>query len=244
MEDWAIKTELIDFIAFTKREIVSFSEGLSEQEKKTRGALAAWAPVDVFNHLVFWGNHFNQQLQMAQEGKKPPVAGDYLDQINDGVFFENADKPFPDSFKEFCGVLDQSEILLSEYSNKDLLNSGLYDYLGNRSILNRALGTIGWHVLFHLSDYLQNSGRLANAADLQETFSAKLKVFPTWEANAIYNLACFYAQIGEEEKAVENLRTAFHLRPDLIEWAKTDKDLDPIRDMQQFKALFINTAKD
>jgi hypothetical protein len=58
------------------------------------------------------------------------------------------------------------------------------------------------------------------------------------EANAIYNLACFFALIGEKEKALNNLKTAFIARPDLIEWSKNDNDLDALREDSDFKALF------
>ena len=65
-----------------------------------------------------------------------------------------------------------------------------------------------------------------------------LRDFPTWKTNAIYNLAFFFAQIGSKEKSINNLKTAFIIRPDLIEWAKNENDLDALRNGLDFKALF------
>ena len=73
---------------------------------------------------------------------------------------------------------------------------------------------------------------------VQEKYTKKLRGFPTWEANAIYNLACFFTLIGEKENAIINLETAFIARPDLIEWSKNDNDLDALREDTDFKALF------
>ena len=58
-----------------------------------------------------------------------------------------------------------------------------------------------------------------------------------WQGQYIYNLGCFYAQTGENEKAIKNLGRAFPFDQDLIEWSKTDTDLDGIRDEPGFKAL-------
>jgi tetratricopeptide (TPR) repeat protein len=52
-----------------------------------------------------------------------------------------------------------------------------------------------------------------------------------------YNAACFFAQVGERELALEHLRRSLELDPKTREWARTDRDLDPIRDDPSFPAL-------
>ena len=46
---------------------------------------------------------------------------------------------------------------------------------------------------------------------------------------AAYNHGCFYAKHGRAAEAMPYLRQGIELRPDLREWAKQDRDLDPIR---------------
>lgn len=52
-----------------------------------------------------------------------------------------------------------------------------------------------------------------------------------------YNLACAESRLGETDPAVEHLRAALELRPSLTELARTDTDLDAIRDDPRFAEL-------
>ncbi len=45
-----------------------------------------------------------------------------------------------------------------------------------------------------------------------------------------FALACFAARMGDRERALEHLRTAFENDPRTREWAKDDSDLDSLRD--------------
>lgn len=55
--------------------------------------------------------------------------------------------------------------------------------------------------------------------------------------SVLYNLACFEARAGERDAALEHVRRAVELDPQTGEWAKTDEDLDSIRDDPRFPAL-------
>jgi tetratricopeptide (TPR) repeat protein len=56
-------------------------------------------------------------------------------------------------------------------------------------------------------------------------------------ASFLYNLACFEAQAGRTEDAIEHITRAVELDPKKIgEWAATDTDLDPIRSDPRFPA--------
>jgi uncharacterized Ntn-hydrolase superfamily protein len=50
------------------------------------------------------------------------------------------------------------------------------------------------------------------------------------DGDVLYNLACYEAMAGRHAAAVEHLRRAFELQPSFRELARTDGDLDPIRD--------------
>jgi hypothetical protein len=47
---------------------------------------------------------------------------------------------------------------------------------------------------------------------------------------AVYNVACFHALAGRLDQARPLLRDAFRLRPDLLDWARQDSDLEGMRD--------------
>lgn len=52
-----------------------------------------------------------------------------------------------------------------------------------------------------------------------------------------FNLACAYSLTGRKSEALEHLRSAIELDDDFLEGAKTDSDLDSIRDDPEFSAI-------
>ncbi len=52
-----------------------------------------------------------------------------------------------------------------------------------------------------------------------------------------YNVACLDAVQGRREAALDGLRRALELRPELAEWAGEDDDLASLRDDPEFRAL-------
>jgi hypothetical protein len=75
-----------------------------------------------------------------------------------------------------------------------------------------------------------NAGDWAKARDVVAEGLAEHGDHPS----LLYNLACFEAQTGDTEAAVEHVTRAFELDPKLREHAKSDTDLDPIRDRPDF----------
>ena len=54
------------------------------------------------------------------------------------------------------------------------------------------------------------------------------------DGTLLYNLACAEAQLGETDAAVSHLGEAIEIRPAFAENARTDSDLEPIRDDPRF----------
>jgi tetratricopeptide (TPR) repeat protein len=61
-------------------------------------------------------------------------------------------------------------------------------------------------------------------------------------ANAWNNRACAYADLGDVDQAIENLQTAINLDAKYREMAKTDADLDRIRNDVRFQMLIGESA--
>lgn len=57
------------------------------------------------------------------------------------------------------------------------------------------------------------------------------------DPGTLYNVACFYAKVGEKEKALSILEDAIRSGFAHREWVENDGDLDPIRDDDRFKAI-------
>jgi hypothetical protein len=77
-----------------------------------------------------------------------------------------------------------------------------------------------------------NAGDWAKARDVVAEGLAEHGEHPS----LLYNLACYEAKAGDSDAAVKHVTRAFELNSDLREHAKTDTDLDPIRDRPDFPA--------
>jgi adenylate cyclase len=53
----------------------------------------------------------------------------------------------------------------------------------------------------------------------------------------LYNLACMYARLGNNEEALKHLESAIDKGYGHKDWIEHDSDLDPIRESARFKAL-------
>lgn len=53
----------------------------------------------------------------------------------------------------------------------------------------------------------------------------------------IYELGCWEAEYGDQDKALDYLRTALEKEPKIREWMQEDDDLSSLREDPQFKAL-------
>jgi mannose-6-phosphate isomerase-like protein (cupin superfamily) len=60
--------------------------------------------------------------------------------------------------------------------------------------------------------------------------------FPN-EAGIIYNIACNEALLGRTDNAIEHLKSAIQADGRVVELARTDTDMDPIREDTRFKEL-------
>jgi predicted Zn-dependent protease len=78
----------------------------------------------------------------------------------------------------------------------------------------------------HAAFCLHELGRTREALDLLARGPASLRTKPVY----YYNLGCYLARLGEEEKALHLLRQSFEMDGSLRRHARHDPDLDPLRD--------------
>jgi len=237
MENAQIKKEMLELFKSLRHELAGIIDNLNESQKQECGSLQRWGAKDMLVHLAFWGDHFNRQVEAVRAGKPVPEAGDYYEILNDGILLRNKDKSFEDARREEEAVFDRSITLLEAENPNDLVDPQKYTHMNGKTLLDRALGTECYHVAAHISDFYLKEGSYDKAARLQETYTSKLLDFPTWKANAYYNLACFYSLNGKKDKAISNLELAFKERPDLKDWSKKDMDINPLREEKGYKAL-------
>ncbi len=204
------------------------------------GPPEGWTYKDHLAHLAAWREIAAEVLRAARGvGPVPEAVGvDQLDATNARIYELNRDRT-PEDVKQYgfetyvrlAAELDacSDEILLSPRPDRPEMETW------------RVLpGNLETHVAMHLSQLHLEEGDYA-AAEKAElwAFEVARKAAPDDRARAgtSYNLGCFYARAGRVEPAVARLREAFAGDPTLVEWARSDPDLDRLREHPAIRAL-------
>ncbi len=156
---------------------------------------------------------------------------------NTQTYLENKDRSAADIRAEARASWERLEQAVEACSEEDLVkpNPAQPDV----PVWDTASGSyahLGLHLMFWHMD--SNNVKAAEAAQIW-AWEVDSQIFPTpnSKAYADYNLACFYAKVGKPGKAVPLLRQSFETVPELADNARTDPDLDRIRDDPRFKEL-------
>lgn len=235
------KKTLIRLLNYSRACLQEFADSIPETEHNLVGEPDRWTAKDQLAHIAHWQADFNHRL--AQREKQPPQATD-VDKENLKVFHQYRDKSWleirkllDDTFQEFSRDLR----LLSE---EELLSSTIMPTISNRALWRSIVGSGIIHCLSHLGIVYSERGDKNKTIEIEETILEDMQSLdedPKWQGTNIYNLACAYALAGFSDKAVEKLKIALEMNPDLTEWSSHDTDLDSIRNMPEYISLYPET---
>jgi serine/threonine protein kinase/Flp pilus assembly protein TadD len=143
-----------------------------------------------------------------------------------------------------------SELDPAEYQAMNLLalclhGLGRHDEakLVSRSALERTERHIALHPDDARAHYL-GSHALHNLGEDERALSwaaRALEIDPS-ENSTIYNVACLYVQLGDNDRAFDLLETAVRNGFGQKEWIENDPDLTPLRDKPRYKALLLQLS--
>jgi hypothetical protein len=234
------KDTLIELRQLIYQSLLAFIAGLDESERAAEGQPDNWAIKNALVHVALWDERLGINLQAIGKGRPATNWGNF-NEVNARDFEAHRH----DSWEQVEALLESSQqTLLAGLQSLDEAQMGQTDLLPGdqeRPLWNRVSGSCITHPLIHMTDYLASSGRAQQALEMILELSqpmSKLDEGDPWQGLVIYNQACYYALTGHSTKAITLLGQALPLNPGLIEWSKQDSDLDSLRELPEFQALY------
>lgn len=233
------KASLIELLRRGYEQNMRFYETLTDEERRAGGSLEHWSAKDTLGHIVAWNEKMVQRLEAAARGEDTPAVQDV-----DGANAELYALFQPLTWEELLAKMDQvNQALLGRVqalAEDELRASDRYSWQSGQPVWRRIAGNGFLHPQAHLTQYYFEHGRGALADQMNEKDLPLLRELDDsadWQGTVLYNMACFHSLSGRVEQALDGLRQAFSLRPDLAEYSKGDTDLDPIRQQPAYQEL-------
>lgn len=197
-----------------------------------------WTAKDQLAHLMSWRQVAIAELDAARTGGPVPDFSTDSDVENVKFYAQTHDQPAAVIIEAAAASWDAMAASVLACSEETLEGPR------PRRPYQKLWMVVPLNVYNHLAEHLaywrwdQDDETAAEQA-MMWGHDLAIATFPDdrTRGSADYNLACIYAQKGMTAKALPLLKRGFELRPDLVEWAKTDTDLDPIRSNPELAEL-------
>lgn len=235
-----LKVEILDLIQRAHEEEQAFAARLPDEERATIGTLERWSAKDLVAHMMVWQERLAQNIHAGSRGETPPAVGD-VDQANAEIFEANRNRSWGDILAYAARAYGSLAETVHAMRDGDLLSTQVLPWQNNRPLWRTIVGTGYSHPISHLTQYYAEHAQVRRGTELSEEAAdrlAQLDDSPDWRGVVRYNLACYYALAGQAEKAMDALREALRLAPDLTEWSKQDPDLVSLRERPDYQSLY------
>ena len=207
-----------------------------EQARSATGTVENWAAKDHFAHIATWQEWQARRLAAIASGNPPDRPAE-----NDVVFAQYRDEPWDTIWAWAMRALDEDAAMVAQTSEEDLTDPNRFPWSNGRSFVSSFISNVYLHPIEHLVQMYEERGDDDAAERVQlESVALIRDLFGKGEeyANAVYNLGCFYAKRGRASDAIARVGEALAVNPRLTEWSKEDSDLDSLRDLPAFQALY------
>jgi hypothetical protein len=233
----AFNEQLAELVAWAQAEAHRWAGSLSTEERAAAGRADAWGARDLLVHFAEWGAVSREQMAARVAGRELPKLPDD-DEINQVFFERNQALSWVETVAKFDAAYDALQAQLRSMSDEALRRAEPPEN-GRPVWFDIAFGTAD-HLARHLAENyaIRGDGDAADALILASSERlAALDDSPRYSGLIPYNLACHHALRGRREQALDTLRRALAIRPDMAGYAGQDPDFTSLRDDPAFQAL-------
>src|SRR6266571_101545 len=228
-----LKTIVLDLLQQGHLDEEAFLQELGETERTAIGTPAFWSAKDHVAHRMFWHQNLVLKLTAILQHQEIPPSEESDDQINAMVFEEHKLHPWSALHAESERVYAELIQLIEQLSEDDLTAPNRFPSItGEKPLYAAFIGSCYEHDQEHLAQYYSDRHDLPRVMQIREKCANRIMQaeVPAWVKGwFLYNLACFYAQQNQLEKAAALLPEALTFAPDLQEQSKSDPDLVALR---------------
>ena len=230
------KTIVLDLLQQGHLNEETFLQGLNEAERTAIGTWELWSIKDHVAHRTFWHQYFIQKLTAILQHQELPPSEDDEEQLNAVTFEKHKLRSWSAIHAESEQIYAELITLIEHLSEEDLTTSNRFTSIsGERPLYTAFLGGCYEHDQEHLVQYYLDHNNLPRAIEIREKCANRViqAEVPAWvKGSFLYNLACFYAQQNQLEKAAARLQEASTLAPNLAERSKSDPELSALREQE------------
>jgi tetratricopeptide (TPR) repeat protein len=228
------KTIVLDLLQQGHLDEEAFLQELGETERTAIGTPERWSAKDHVAHRTFWHQDLVLKLAAILQHQELPPSEEDEEQLNSTVFEKHRLRPWSVLHAESERVYAELITLTEQLSEEDLTTSSRFTTIsGERPLYTVFLGPCYEHDQEHLAQYYSDRHDLPRAIEIREKCVNRVMQaeVPEWvKGSFLYNLAGFYAQQNQLEKAAARLQEAVTLAPGLKERSKSDPELVALRD--------------
>jgi hypothetical protein len=241
--DTSVKSRLLDLVARGRAAQQNLIAGLSDAERAQIGTVERWAAKDHIAHMVAWQAVAGGLLMAAARGETPPPAPDEVE-FNAQTFQVNRERPWAAVLADADTAYAALVAGINACTDADLSEPNHFPWRNGRALLTTVYGNGYEHPLDHITQFYRDRGDLARATAAKQAVAGTLGELFGKESElysfGTYNLGCFYALTGQPTAALEAVREALTINPNLREWAGQDSDLVSLHDHPAFQALLAS----
>ncbi len=214
---------------------------LSPEDRAARGELHDWSPKDHVAHNNFWRQDAIWRLHTSLEGGSPPDTED-VQAWNHRVFREQRETPWEQLVAETKRLRAETAALIQQLSPDDLSQRDRYPWQRGESL--ETLILVNWydHPAEHWTDVYLSRHEVDRALELRQTVATTVRElfphYPKMYSYMVYKLGGYCARSGRSEQAIGAIREALAVNSSLSEQVRKDTDLDPLRALPEFQALY------
>ena len=190
-----------------------------------------WNAKDHLAHLSWWRWRSVQTLDAVRTGGEPPPPLPDDDAVtNARIYAEVKDRSAGRVKADADASWAALRKAVEQSSEEDLAKQ--HPRFPDSQLWEAVPGAVG-HAGTHVWSWYLDIGdekRGMDAARWTADMESRFFTTPDKLAESRYNLACVYARLGKSDEALPLLRQSFAAKPELAELARTDHDLDRIRE--------------